>query len=294
MANETENTISTIPHEVNPAGLNISKAQDALMSRVLGSINAFTQQGEQAKLQASQAQATQADSQPVPPVVQQRAQNPQQAPVAEQPGAVPYDRFSQAIADKNAAIAEAKAVKERLAQLERSTAAEKTAKQRLAEDPVANGSDGDDAVDDKTIRVARVMAEEMVKQALGANPGELQQLLAERRVASELGSVSAQQAQVIAQVCQQTGLSPAEASMIAAHRNPSLFPSQDARGPNPMVHSQTSPTSAAQVPQNQKSRYDQLKGLAANIPGMSAYDKSQIGGEMLVEKLAGYFAAPPR
>lgn len=289
MANETENTISTIPHEVNPAGLNISKAQDALMSRVWGSIESFTQQEEQKKAQANSAQATPAASQPVTPAVQNQ---PQQAPASEQPGAVPYDRFSQAIADKNAAIAEAKAAKERLAQLERAAMAEKTAKQRLADDPVIKGSDGEDDVDDKTIRVARVMAEEMFKHAVGANPAELQQLLAERRVTSELGSVSAQQAQVIAQVCQQTGLSASEAAMVAAHRNPSLFPSQDARGPNPMVHSQTSPTSAAQAPQNQQSRYDKLKGLSG-IPGMSSYDRSQIGGEMLVEKIAGYFAAPP-
>lgn len=173
--------------------------------------------------------------------------------------------------------------------------AEKSAKQRLADDPVVKGQDGEDAIDDKTIRVARVMAEEMFKNVVGANPDELQQLLAERRVANELGSVSTQQAQAIAAVCQQTGLTPAEASMIAAHRNPSLFPSQDARGPNPMVHSQTSPTSAAQVPQQQQSRYDKLRGFVAGTPGMSAYDKSQIGGEMLVEKLAGYFAAqPPR
>lgn len=289
MANETKNTISTIPHEVNPAGLNISKAQDALMSRVWGSIESFTQQEEQKKAQANSAQATPAASQPVTPAVQNQ---PQQAPASEQPGAVPYDRFSQAIADKNAAIAEAKAAKERLAQLERAAMAEKTAKQRLADDPVIKGSDGEDDVDDKTIRVARVMAEEMFKHAVGANPAELQQLLAERRVTSELGSVSAQQAQVIAQVCQQTGLSASEAAMVAAHRNPSLFPSQDARGPNPMVHSQTSPTSAAQAPQNQQSRYDKLKGLSG-IPGMSSYDRSQIGGEMLVEKIAGYFAAPP-
>lgn len=289
MANETENTISTIPHEVNPAGLNISKAQDALMSRVWGSIESFTQQEEQKKAQANSAQATPAASQPVTPAVQNQ---PQQAPASEQPGAVPYDRFSQAIADKNAAIAEAKAAKERLAQLERAAMAEKTAKQRLADDPVIKGSDGEDDVDDKTIRVARVMAEEMFKHAVGANPAELQQLLAERRVTSELGSVSAQQAQVIAQVCQQTGLSASEAAMVAAHRNPSLFPSQDARGPNPMVHSQTSPTSAAQAPQNQQSRYDKLKGLSG-IPGMSSYDRSQIGGEMLMEKIAGYFAAPP-
>lgn len=289
MANETENTISTIPHEVNPAGLNISKAQDALMSRVWGSIESFTQQEEQKKAQANSAHATPAASQPVTPAVQNQ---PQQAPASEQPGAVPYDRFSQAIADKNAAIAEAKAAKERLAQLERAAMAEKTAKQRLADDPVIKGSDGEDDVDDKTIRVARVMAEEMFKHAVGANPAELQQLLAERRVTSELGSVSAQQAQVIAQVCQQTGLSASEAAMVAAHRNPSLFPSQDARGPNPMVHSQTSPTSAAQAPQNQQSRYDKLKGLSG-IPGMSSYDRSQIGGEMLVEKIAGYFAAPP-
>ena len=289
MANENENTISTIPHEVNPAGLNISKAQDALMSRVWGSIESFTQQEEQKKAQANSAQATPAASQPVTPAVQNQTQ---QAPASEQPGAVPYDRFSQAIADKNAAIAEAKAAKERLAQLERAAMAEKTAKQRLADDPVIKGSDGEDDVDDKTIRVARVMAEEMFKHAVGANPAELQQLLAERRVTSELGSVSAQQAQVIAQVCQQTGLSASEAAMVAAHRNPSLFPSQDARGPNPMVHSQTSPTSAAQAPQNQQSRYDKLKGLSG-IPGMSSYDRSQIGGEMLVEKIAGYFAAPP-
>lgn len=286
MTNEAENTISTIPHEVNPAGLNISRAQDALMSQVLGSIDAFTQQ--EARKGNPQAQATQAAPQPAP----QAANKAQQAQAPEQPGAVPYDRFSQAIADKNAAIAEAKAAKERLAQLERAAMAEKTAKQRLADDPVIKGSDGEDDVDDKTIRVARVMAEEMFKHAVGANPAELQQLLAERRVTSELGSVSAQQAQVIAQVCQQTGLSASEAAMVAAHRNPSLFPSQDARGPNPMVHSQTSPTSAAQAPQNQQSRYDKLKGLSG-IPGMSSYDRSQIGGEMLVEKIAGYFTAPP-
>lgn len=55
MANENENTISTIPHEVNPAGLNISKAQDALMARVMGSIEAFTQQESQKAQQGTQA-----------------------------------------------------------------------------------------------------------------------------------------------------------------------------------------------------------------------------------------------
>lgn len=294
--NQNENILTTIPPEVNPAGLNISKAQDSLMAQILGSIDAFTSQ--EAQKGNPNAQAIQADSRPVTPVAPQFRQPQQQQPQPAQQqqqaqpnaerGQIPYDRFAEVVAEKNAAAAEAKAMRERLAQLEAAQRAENTATQRLASDPVLNGLDGKPDVDPATVRTARVMAEEMFKQAIGASPQELQALLAERRVSSELGpQVNTQQAQAIAQVCQQTGLAPKEAALIAFTRNPSLFPGQDARGLNPAVHSQTSPTSAAQQPQG-KSRYEQMREVMPNVPRNSS-DYQNIAGEMLVEKLGKFF-----
>lgn len=294
--NQNDNILTTIPPEVNPAGLNISKAQDSLMAQILGSIDAFTSQ--EAQKGNPNAQAIQADSRPAAPVVPQpRQSQPQQQPQQQPPqhgqpnaerGQIPYDRFAEVVAEKNAAAAEAKAMRERLAQLEAAQRAENTATQRLASDPVLNGSDGKPDVDPATVRTARVMAEEMFKQAIGASPQELQALLAERRVSSELGpQVNTQQAQAIAQVCQQTGLAPKEAALIAFTRNPSLFPGQDARGLNPAVHSQTSPTSATQQPQG-KTRYDQMREILPNVPRNSS-DFGNIAGEMLVEKLGKFF-----
>jgi hypothetical protein len=295
--NQNENILTTIPPEVNPAGLNISKAQDSLMAQILGSIDAFTSQ--EAQKGNPNAQAIQADSRPVTPVAPQfrqpqqqqqpqPAQQQQQAQPNAERGQIPYDRFAEVVAEKNAAAAEAKAMRERLAQLEAAQRAENTATQRLASDPVLNGSDGKPDVDPATVRTARVMAEEMFKQAIGASPQELQALLAERRVSSELGpQVNTQQAQAIAQVCQQTGLAPKEAALIAFTRNPSLFPGQDARGLNPAVHSQTSPTSATQQPQG-KTRYDQMREILPNVPRNSS-DFGNIAGEMLVDKIGKFF-----
>lgn len=296
--NQNDNVITTIPPEVNPAGLNISKAQDSLMAKILGSIDAFTNQ--EAQKGNPNAQAIQADSRPVAPVAPQFQQpQPQQQRQQPQPpqqeaqqnadrGQVPYDRFAEVVAAKNAAAADAQAMRERLAQLEAAQRAESAATQRLASDPVLNGSDGKPDVDPATVRTARVMAEEMFKQAIGASPLELQSLLAERRVSTELGpQVNTQQAQAIAKVCQQTGLSPQEAALIAVTRNPSLFPSQDARGLNPAVHSQTSPTSAAQQPQG-KTRYEQMREVMPNVPRNSS-DYPNIAGEMLVEKIGKFF-----
>lgn len=283
----TQNEITTLPREVNPAGLTISQAQDNLMARVLGAVDKFVQSDA----------ATQAVSQPVHQTAPQAAPN-QPAPQTAEKGPVPYDRFAETVAAKNAALAEAAALREKTARLEaeaRAAHAANKANERLAADPILKDEDGKQEVDPKTLRVAQVMAEEYVKQAIGASPAELQAMLAERRVATELGiGVNSQQAQAIASVCQQTGLSPSEALLIASTRNPSLFPAQDARGPNPTVHHQTSPSSTQQPRQDSqqprsKQILEALRGVPPNVNGFQ-----ELAGEALFDRIGSYFGAPPR
>jgi len=284
----TQNEITTLPREVNPSGLNISQAQDNLMARVLGAVDKFVQSDA----------ATQAVSQPAHQTAPQAAQNQSAAQQTTEKGPVPYDRFAETVAAKNAALAEASALREKTARLEaeaRAVNAANKANERLAVDPILKDEDGKQEVDPKTLRVAQVMAEEYVKQAIGASPAELQAMLAERRVATELGiGVNSQQAQAIASVCQQTGLSPSEALLIASTRNPSLFPAQDARGPNPTVHHQTSPSATQQPRQDsQQSRsktiLEALRGVPPNVNGFN-----ELAGEALFDRIGSYFGAPPR
>lgn len=283
----TQNEITTLPREVNPAGLTISQAQDNLMARVLGAVDKFVQSDA----------ATQAVSQPAHQTAPQAAPN-QPAPQTAEKGPVPYDRFAETVAAKNAALAEAAALREKTARLEaeaRAAHAANKANERLAADPILKDEDGKQEVDPKTLRVAQVVAEEYVKQAIGASPAELQAMLAERRVATELGiGVNSQQAQAIASVCQQTGLSPSEALLIASTRNPSLFPAQDARGPNPTVHHQTSPSSTQQPRQDSqqprsKQILEALRGVPPNVNGFQ-----ELAGEALFDRIGSYFGAPPR